>query len=323
LDFNDFLIKSKKLSDTMVFDEEGKIWFNGELIDWTDANIHVLSHVVHYGSSVFEGIRCYHTSRGSAVFRLKEHVKRLFNSAKIYRMDVDYSVDEFSQAIIDTIKANELKECYIRPIILRGYGELGVHPLNNPLETVIAVWSWGKYLGEEALEKGVDVGVSTWRRLAPNTMPNLAKAGSNYMNSQLAKMEALRHGYQEAIVLDYSGMVSEGSGENIFLVKEGSLLTPPTSASLLPGITRNSIITLAQDMGIPVREESTSREMLYLADEAFFTGTAAEVTPIRSVDGITIGEGNRGEITKKLQDKFFRVIDGKDEDTHQWLTFLD
>jgi branched-chain amino acid aminotransferase len=307
----------------MVFNESGKIWFNGKLVNWKEANIHVLSHVVHYGSSVFEGIRCYKTPEFSAVFRLQEHVQRLFNSAKIYRMDVDYTVDEFSQAIVDTIKANKLDECYIRPVIFRGYGKLGVYPLENPLEFVIAVWSWGKYLGEEALDNGVDVGVSTWRRLAPDTMPNMAKAGSNYMNSQLAKIESLENGYDEAIMLDYQGMVSEGTGENVFLVRDETLYTPPASTSLLPGITRDSIIKLAKDMDIEVREEQIPREMLYIADEAFLTGTAAEVTPIRSIDQIKVGSGRKGEITAKLQDSFFGIINGELEDKYGWLTYLE
>jgi branched-chain amino acid aminotransferase len=306
----------------MAFDESGKIWFNGEFVDWMDANVHVLSHVIHYGSSVFEGMRCYNTSKGSAVFRLEEHVKRLFNSAKIYRMDVEYSMEEFSQAIIDTIKVNELEECYIRPIIFRGYNELGIHPVNNPLDSVIAVWSWGEYLGEEALDKGVDVGVSTWRRMAPDTLPNMAKAGANYMNSQLAKMESVLNGYHEAIMLDYQGMVSEGSGENVFLVNDGVLFTPPTSTSILPGITRNSVITLATDLGIEVKEEQITREMLYIVDEVFLTGTAAEITPVRSIDKTIIGEGVKGEITKKLQDNFFDVIKGTVPDDHKWLTFV-
>lgn len=306
----------------MVFDESGKIWFNGKLVNWTEANIHVLSHVVHYGSSVFEGIRCYKTGEGPAVFRLEEHVQRLFNSAKIYRMDVNYTVDEFSQAIVDTIKVNQLEECYIRPVIFRGYGKLGVHPLENPLEHVIAVWSWGKYLGEEALDQGVDVGVSTWRRLAPDTMPNMAKAGSNYMNSQLAKMESLQNGYDEAIMLDYQGLVSEGTGENVFLVRDGALYTPHASTSLLPGITRNSIIKLAIDMGIEVHEEQIPREMLYIADEAFLTGTAAEVTPIRSIDKIPVGKGKKGELTAKLQESFFGLINGELEDKYGWLTHV-
>jgi branched-chain amino acid aminotransferase len=307
----------------MAFDESGKIWFNGKLVDWNDANIHVLSHVVHYGSSVFEGIRCYNTEKGPAIFRLREHVQRLINSGKIYRMDIPYSVDELSDATIETIRANNLKECYIRPIAFRGYKELGVFPLNCPLETVIAVWGWGQYLGEEALEQGVDVGVSTWRRMAPDTMPNMAKAGSNYMNSQLAKVESVMNGYDEAIMLDYHGLVGEGSGENVFVVKDGIIYTPPISSSLLGGITRDSIIQMAIDMGLEVSEQQMPREMLYIADEAFLTGTAAEVTPIRSIDKITIGAGKRGEITKKLQDKFFEVVNARCEDEHGWLTFLD
>lgn len=306
----------------MAFDESGKIWFNGKFVDWKEANIHVLSHVVHYGSSVFEGIRCYNTKQGPAIFRLEEHVARLYNSAKIYRMDIPYSQDEFREAILETVKINGLKACYIRPVVFRGYAELGVYPLNCPVESVIAAWAWGKYLGEEALELGVDVGVSSWRRMAPDTMPNLAKAGSNYMNSQLAKMESLFNGYHEAIMLDYGGMVSEGSGENIFLVKEGILYTPPLSSSLLNGITRDSIITLARDMDLEVVEQQIPREMLYLADEVFLTGTAAEVTPIRSVDQITIGDGVRGQLTKKLQDSFFEILEGNTEDRYGWLTFL-
>jgi len=307
----------------MAFDESGKIWFNGEFVDWMDANVHVLSHVIHYGSSVFEGMRCYRTQKGSAVFRMKEHVKRLFNSAKIYRMELDYSMEEFSQAIIDTLKINELEECYIRPIIFRGYNELGIHPLNNPLESIIAVWSWGEYLGEEALDKGVDVGVSTWRRMAPDTLPNMAKAGANYMNSQLAKMESVLNDYQEAIMLDYQGMVSEGSGENVFLVNDGVLFTPPTSTSILPGITRNSVIALANDLGLEVKEEQIPREMLYIADEVFLTGTAAEITPVNSIDKILVGDGLKGEITKKLQNTFFDVISGTVPDNHNWLTVVD
>ncbi len=316
-----FLIEVRGI--TMAFDESGKIWFNGELVDWKDAKIHVLSHVVHYGSSVFEGIRCYNTKKGPAIFRLREHAQRLINSGKIYRMDIPYSVEELSDAIIETVKANNLKECYIRPIAFRGYKELGVYPLNCPMETVIAAWGWGQYLGEEALEQGVDIGVSTWRRMAPDTMPNMAKAGSNYMNSQLAKMESVMNGYDEAIMLDYHGLVGEGSGENIFIVKDGTVYTPPVSSSLLGGITRDSIIQMARDMGLEVKEEQMPREMLYIADEAFLTGTAAEVSPVRSVDKITVGAGKRGEITKKLQDKFFDVVNAKCEDEHGWLTFLD
>lgn len=307
----------------MAFDESGKIWFNGELVDWKDANIHVLSHVVHYGSSVFEGIRCYNTQKGPAIFRLKEHVKRLFNSAKIYRMDVDYSTEEFANAIIETVKVNELEECYIRPIIFRGYNELGVYPLNTPLNYVIAVWSWGEYLGEESVEKGVDAGISTWRRMAPDTMPNMAKAGSNYMNSQLAKMESIINNYDEAIMLDHQGMISEGSGENVFLVNDGTLHTPPKATSLLPGINRDSVIKLAEDLGIEIKEELIPREMLYIVDEVFLTGTAAEITPIKSIDRITIGNGARGEVTKQLQDAFFNIIKSGSNDDHEWLTFID
>jgi branched-chain amino acid aminotransferase len=307
----------------MAFDESGKIWFNGELVDWKDAKIHVLSHVVHYGSSVFEGLRCYNTEKGPAIFRLREHAQRLINSGKIYRMEIPYNVDELSDAIIETVKANSLKECYIRPIAFRGYKELGVYPMNCPMETVIAAWGWGQYLGAEALEQGVDIGVSTWRRMAPDTMPNMAKAGSNYMNSQLAKMESVMNGYDEAIMLDYHGFVGEGSGENIFVVKDGTIYTPPVSSSLLSGITRNSIIQMARDMGMEVKEKQMPREMLYIADEAFLTGTAAEVSPVRSVDRITVGAGKRGDVTKKIQDKFFDVVNAKCEDEHSWLTFLD
>jgi branched-chain amino acid aminotransferase len=308
----------------MAFNEEtGKIWFNGELVNWKDANIHVLSHVVHYGSSVFEGIRCYNTKNGPAIFRLREHVERLVNSGKIYRMDIPYSVDEICDAIIETIKINNLKDCYIRPIAFRGYKELGVYPLNCPLDTVIAAWEWGKYLGEEAIENGVDLGVSTWRRMAPNTLPNMAKAGANYMNSQLAKMESLFNGFDEAIMLDYSGMVSEGSGENIFLVKDDVIYTPHSSLSILSGITRDSVIKLAKETEIEVKEEPIPREMLYLADEIFLTGTAAEITPVRSVDQIKIGAGKRGPVTQKLQEKFFNIVGGIEEDRFGWLTFVE
>jgi branched-chain amino acid aminotransferase len=307
----------------MAFEESGKIWFNGEFVDWIEANVHVLSHVVHYGSSVFEGIRCYYTKKGPAVFRMEEHVARLYNSAKIYRMEIPYTEEDFCKAILDTIKINRLRECYIRPVIFRGYGELGVYPLNCPVESIIAVWAWGKYLGEKAIKEGVDMGVSSWRRMAPDTMPNMAKAGSNYMNSQLAKMEAVFNGYDEAIMLDYSGHVSEGSGENIFVVKDGILHTPPLSSSLLAGITRDSIITLARELDLEVKEVEIPREMLYIADELFLTGTAAEVTPIRSVDKIYIGNGSRGKITKEIQERFFDLLKGELEDVYGWLTLVD
>ena len=306
----------------MAFDESGKIWFNGNIVDWKDANLHVLSHVVHYGSSVFEGIRCYNTKNGPAVFRLQEHVLRLINSGKIYRMDIPYSVEDLSQAIIEIIKINNLKQCYIRPVAFRGYGELGVYPLNCPVETVIAAWPWGKYLGEEAIEQGVEVGVSSWRRMAPDTMPNMAKAGSNYMNSQLAKMESIINGYDEGIMLDYQGMVSEGSGENIFVVLDGVIYTPPISSSILSGLTHDAVITLAEEIGLEVRQEQIPREMLYISDEVFLTGTAAEVTPVRSIDKIPVGNGSRGEITKMLQNAFFAVVKCEDEDDHGWLTMV-
>ena len=306
----------------MVLDESGKIWFNGNFVEWKDANLHVLSHVVHYGSSVFEGIRCYKTKNGPAIFRLREHVQRLINSGKIYRMEIPFSVDELSHAIVETVKINNLEMCYIRPVAFRGYGELGVYPMNCPVETIIAAWSWGKYLGEEAIEQGVDVGISSWRRMAPDTMPNMAKAGSNYMNSQLAKMESIVNGYDEGIMLDYQGMVSEGSGENIFVVLDGVLYTPPLSSSLLSGLTRDAIIILAREMGLEVREEQIPREMLYISDEVFLTGTAAEVTPVRSIDKITVGEGLRGKLTKKIQEAFFDVVNGENDDDHGWLTYI-
>lgn len=306
----------------MAWDETGKIWFNGKLVDWNDAKIHVLSHVVHYGSSVFEGIRCYQNKKGSAVFRLEEHIERLFDSARIYRMEIPYTQAEVFEGILNTIKSNSLKSCYIRPVIFRGKGELGVNPLNSPLEVVIAAWEWGSYLGQEALEKGVDVGISTWRRMAPNTLPNMAKAGANYMNSQLVKMEALENGYDEGLMLDYQGMVSEGSGENIFIIKDDVIYTPSMSSSVLKGITRDSVIKLAQKMNLEVREELLPREMLYVADEIFFTGTAAEITPIRSVDKIIIGSGKRGPVTEKLQKTFFQILDSEINDYFSWLTYL-
>lgn len=306
----------------MAWDETQKIWMNGELVDWDQANIHVLSHVVHYGSSVFEGIRAYHNDNGTAVFRLKEHVKRLFDSARIYRMTPDYSEEEFANGILDTVRANELESCYIRPIIFRGLGELGVSPLSSPIESVIAAWEWGAYLGPEALEKGVSVGVSSWRCLAPDTMPSMAKAGSNYMNSQLVKLESIANGYDEGIRLDYQGLVSEGSGENIFLVDDGKIYTPTLSSSLLRGITRDTLITIAKDLGYQVIEQGIPREMLYCVDEVFFSGTAAELTPISSIDKITIGEGKRGPVAKELQEALFDIVEGRAEDKHDWLTYI-
>ena len=306
----------------MAWDETQKIWTNGELVDWNEVNIHVLSHVVHYGSSVFEGIRAYHNDNGTAVFRLKEHVKRLFDSARIYRMTPDYSEEEFANGILDTVRVNELESCYIRPIIFRGLGELGVSPLSSPIESVIAAWEWGAYLGPEALEKGVSVGVSSWRCLAPDTMPSMAKAGSNYMNSQLVKLESIANGYDEGIRLDYQGLVSEGSGENIFLVDDGKIYTPTLSSSLLRGITRDTLITIAKDLGYEVIEQGIPREMLYCVDEVFFSGTAAELTPISSIDKITIGEGKRGPVATELQNALFDIIEGRAEDKYDWLTYI-
>jgi len=297
-----------------------KIWHNGEFIPWNEARIHVLSHVVSYGSSVFEGIRCYATPTGPAVFRLGDHIRRMVDSAKIYRMEIPFSAEQLAEAMLELVRVNRLEACYIRPIVLRGYGEMGVHPGKNPIEVFLACWEWGKYLGDEALAQGVDVCVSSWTRMAPNTLPALSKAGGNYLNSQLIRMEAQINGYSEGIGLDEAGYVSEGSGENIFVVRDGKLFTPPLGASVLPGITRDSVIKLAESIGIPVVETLVPREMLYIADELFFTGTAAEVTPIRSVDRIVVGCGRRGPVTEKLQQEFFAIINGTKPDRFGWLT---
>ena len=305
----------------MAWDENSKIWMDGEFVALKDAKINILSHVVHYGTSVFEGIRCYETEKGPAVFRLEEHMQRLIDSAKIYKMEIPYTKEELMDAVIETIKVNNLKSCYIRPITYRGFGELGVNPLGCPIETTIAVWKWGSYIGEEEMENGANIGVSTWRKPAPDTLPVMAKAGANYMNSQLANLEAGEHGYDEAILLDYQGYVAEGSGENIFIVENGKIITP-NLASVLRGITRDTVITLAKDLGYEVTEEIISRERLYLADEVFFTGSAAEVTPIRAIDNREIGIGKRGPITKELQDAFFELVEGKSENDHGWLTYI-
>jgi branched-chain amino acid aminotransferase len=293
---------------------------NGKLVPWDDARIHVGSHVIHYGSAVFEGIRCYRTARGPAVFRLDAHTERLFGSAKIYWMDVPWSPEQVNTAILETIAANHLESCYVRPVIYRGYGQLGVNPLGTPVEMAILVWQWGKYLGPEAMEDGVDVCVSSWTRMAPNTLPAMAKTAANYMNSQLIKVEAVKGGFAEGIALDAQGYVSEGSGENVFIVTKGRLLTPPLVSSILPGITRDTVFALARRLDIPVEEKALPREALYLADEIFFTGTAAEVTPIRSVDRVTIGRGKRGPVTEELQKAFFDVIEGRADDEYGWLT---
>lgn len=304
------------------FNESGKVWMNGKLVPWKEANIHIASHVIHYGSCLFEGFRVYETPKGSVIFRLDAHIRRLYDSCKMYRMDIPYTQERFMEAVKETIKANQLKSCYIRPLVYRGYGALGVDPFPNPVDSAILVWEWGSYLGEEALEKGVDVRVSSWQRMAPNTFPALAKSGANYMNSQLIKMEALLDGYVEGIALNVRGHISEGSGENIFIILDGMIHTPPLSSSILPGITRDTVIRLAKGLSIPFVEETIPREMLYIADEVFFTGSAAEITPIRSIDKIIIGEGERGPVTKSLQDEYFGYMNGEREDKYHWLTYL-
>jgi len=306
----------------MAFNESSKVWKDGKLIDWKEATIHLASHVIHYGTSVFEGIRCYKTSKGSAIFRLKDHIDRLFQSAKIYRMPIPHTVDEICEACRQVIRVNGLAEGYVRPVVYRGYGALGVNPAPCPVETAVMAWQWGAYLGKEALEKGVDVCVSSWQRLAPNTMPTLAKAGANYMSSQLIKMEALENGYAEGIGLTVDGFVSEGSGENLFLVFKGKVLTPPFSSSLLSGITRDTVMTLLAELKIPVVEQVLPREMLYIADELFFTGTAAEVSPIRSVDRIPVGKGSRGPVTQAVQESLFGILSGAKKDTQNWLDWI-
>lgn len=293
---------------------------NGTLVPWDEAKIHVGAHVIHYGSAVFEGVRCYTTPEGPAVFRLDAHLERLFNSAKVYWMDLPWSLEQLKEAVLETIQVNRLQSCYIRPVVFRGFGQLGVNPLECPVEVAILVWEWGKYLGTEALEQGVDVCVSSWNRMAPNTLPAMAKSAANYMNSQLIKVDAVKGGFVEGIALDSQGFVSEGSGENIFAVSKGRLITPPLVSSVLPGITRDTVLQLARGLEIPIDEKAVPREMLYLADELFFTGTAAEVTPIRTVDRRTIGSGKRGPITEALQKAFFDVIEGRTGNEHGWLT---
>jgi branched-chain amino acid aminotransferase len=297
-----------------------KVWHNGEFIPWNEATIHVASHVVSYASCLFEGIRCYDTPQGPGIFRLKEHTDRLVNSCKIYRMELQFTRDQLAQAMVELVRVNNVKHCYLRPVIFRGLGEVGVNPLKNPIEIYLLAWEWGKYLGEEALRQGVDVCVSSWQRIAPNTLPAMAKAAANYMNAQLVKMEALTNGYVEGISLDASGHVSEGSGENLFMVRDGKIITPPFSSSILPGITRDSVITLASELGYTVSEQAISREMLYIADEVFFTGTAAEITPIRSVDRIVVGKGRPGPLTLSLQERFLSIVQGQAEDKYGWLT---
>lgn len=307
----------------MAFSNTGTVWMNGKLVDWANATMHVASHVIHYGSGVFEGARCYSTPKGSACFRLDAHMRRLYDSARIYRMQYHLDQDALTTAVLDTIKANGLPACYIRPLLYRGYNALGVNPLPCPVDALILVWEWGAYLGADALENGVDVRVSSWTRSAPNTFPSMAKSVANYANSGLIKMEAVVEGYSEGIALNPDGNLSEGSGQNLFLVRDHVLYTPSMSSSVLPGITRDTIMTLARDLGFQVKEEELPREMLYIADEVFFVGTAAEITPIRSVDKITIGNGSRGPVTAALQQAFFDYINGVVEDRHGWLTYVD
>lgn len=298
------------------------IWFDGEFVPWGDAKVHVLAHAMHYGSSVFEGIRCYETPRGAAVFRLGKHVRRLFDGCRVYRMEIPYSQETIAQAIKDTVSKNGLRSCYIRPLVWRGYGQLGVEPRTCPVQVMVAAWDWGTYLGDDALEQGVDIGVSSWRRAAPDTFPSMVKGGGHYMNSQLIRMEAADNGYSEAIALDVYGYVSEGSGENIFLVRDNVLSTPQVGTSLLGGITRDSVITIARDLGYTVQERPIAREELYMAEELFFAGTAVEISPVRSVDHMVVGQGKRGPVTAALQKAFFERVRGEAPDPYGWLDYV-
>ena len=304
----------------MAFEEVKKVWMNGRFVDYADAKVHAFTHAIHYGSGLFEGIRCYNTRRGPAVFRLAEHTRRLFDSSKIYRMEIPYTPEQINRACVETVRENGFEDCYLRPLVYRGFHSLGVFPAACPVDVLIGAWIWGKYLGPEALEQGVDVRVSSWNRMAPNTFPAMAKATGNYMNSILIRQEAAIDGYSEGIALDVNGFVSEGSGENVFVVRDGKIFTPPLGASILGGITRASIIQLAKDQGFDVVETNIPREMLYIADEVFFTGTAAEVTPIRSVDRIAVGAGRRGPVTERIQNEYFAYINGEIPDRHGWLT---
>lgn len=298
------------------------IWKDGTFIRWSDAQVHVLSHSMQFGSSAFEGIRCYSTSKGPAIFRLREHLTRLRNSVKIYRIELTYSIDDLVAATREVVARNHVETCYIRPMVVRGYGAAGMVPFESPIEVYIPCWPWGAYLGEEALEKGVDACISSWHRMAPNTVPALAKIAGNYLSGQLIKMEALANGYAEGIALSTHGTVSEGSGQNVFLVADGVLVTTPLDGSLLGGITRDSILALARRDGLTVREQTIPREMLYMADEVFFTGTAAELTPVRSIDRITIGAGKPGPVTTQLQRAFLDIAHGRADDTFGWLTHV-
>jgi branched-chain amino acid aminotransferase len=301
------------------------IWFNGKLVPWEKATVHVLTHALHYGSSVFEGIRAYETPKGVCIFRLTDHTRRLFDSARIYRIDIPYTEEQINAACKTVIAVNGLnKGAYLRPLVFRGYGEIGVTPkVDPPTEVAIAAMEWGAYLGAEGLENGVDVCVSSWQRVAPNTIPALAKAGGNYLSSQLIGLEARRLGFAEGIGLSPDGLVSEGAGENLFLIRDGVIYTPTLAASILGGLTRDTVLRLARERGLEVKETAIPREMLYLADELFFTGTAAEITPVRSVDRIKIGSGKRGPITESLQKAFFGLFEGRTPDKWGWLEYVD
>ena len=304
----------------MSNNNSNSIWFNGDFIPWADAKVHVMSHALHYGSSVFEGIRAYDTFKGTCIFRLKEHVERLFNSARIYRMKIPFNQAQMSEACKFSVSGNNLKSAYIRPLVFLGEVGMGLRPpLDANSDVIIAAFPWEAYLGEEALEQGVEVGVSSWNRLAPNTMPTAAKAGGNYLSSQLISTEAARHGYAEGIALDVNHNISEGAGQNVFIVRNNVVYTPPATASILQGLTRDSVMTLARDAGIEVKEETLGREALYLADEIFMTGTATEVVPVSSVDGMQVGEGKRGAVTQQIQSLFFGLFDGSTEDKYGWL----
>lgn len=304
----------------MAFSGTGKIWMNGALVEWKDATVHVASHVLHYGTGVFEGLRAYDSVSGTNVFRLGPHMRRLMDSCRVYRMEPRWSQDELSQAVLDTVRVNGFQSCYIRPLVYRGYEQLGLDPRPCPVDAAIIVWEWNQMLGAEALDRGIDAGVSSWTRLAPNTLPALAKGSANYANSGLIKMQASIDGYAEGIALDERGLVSEGSGQNLFLVRDGVVFTPSLDSSVLQGITRDAVVQIARDLGIDVREMSLPREFLYLADEAFFCGTAVEVTPIRSIDKIPVGDGLRGPVTSAIQARFFSILRGELPDTHGWLT---
>lgn len=304
----------------MAFPGTGTIWMNGTMVDWKDATVHIASHVIHYGTGVFEGLRAYDSKSGTNVFRLEPHMRRLMDSARVYRMEPRWTQQELSQAVLDTVRVNGFRSCYIRPLVYRGYEQLGLDPRPCPVDATIVVWEWNQMLGADALEQGLDVGVSSWTRLAPNTLPAMAKGTANYANSGLIKMQASLDGYAEGLALDERGLISEGSGQNLFLVRDKVIFTPSLDSSVLQGITRESVITMAHDLGLEVREMSIPREFLYMVDEAFFCGTAVEITPIRSIDKIKVGSGARGPVTEALQKRFFGILRGDVPDTHGWLT---